>query len=45
VLKYYAELSEPEIARALGVPRGTVKSRVFNGLARLRLALARLQLT
>ena len=45
VLKYYAELSEPEIARVLGVPRGTVKSRVFNGLARLRLARARLQLT
>jgi RNA polymerase sigma-70 factor (ECF subfamily) len=44
VLKYFGDLSEPEIACALGIPRGTVKSRLFNGLARLRVALARFQL-
>jgi RNA polymerase sigma factor (sigma-70 family) len=36
VLRYYADLSEAEIAEALSIPRGTVKSRLFNGLARLR---------
>jgi RNA polymerase sigma factor (sigma-70 family) len=36
VLRYYADLSEAEIAEALTIPRGTVKSRLFNGLARLR---------
>ena len=39
VLRYYAELSEAEIAQALSIPRGTVKSRLFNGLARLRAAM------
>ncbi|HEV8636235.1 MAG TPA: RNA polymerase sigma factor [Chloroflexota bacterium] len=39
VLRYYADLNEAEIAEALGVPRGTVKSRLFNGLARLRAVL------
>jgi RNA polymerase sigma-70 factor (ECF subfamily) len=43
VLRYYADLNEAEIAEALGVPRGTVKSRLFNGLARLRTALAHLR--
>ncbi len=45
VLKYFAELDEAEIAAALAIPRGTVKSRVFNGLARLRLKLAELRPT
>jgi RNA polymerase sigma factor (sigma-70 family) len=40
VLKYYADLDEAEIARALGIPRGTVKSRLSHGLSRLRSALA-----
>ena len=44
VLRYYAELPEEDIARTLGIPRGTVKSRLFHGLARLRVALARFQL-
>ena len=43
VLKYYADLKESEIAQALGVPRGTVKSRLFHGLARLRIVLAGLR--
>jgi RNA polymerase sigma-70 factor (ECF subfamily) len=43
VLRYYADLNEAEIAEALGIPRGTVKSRLFNGLARLRTALAHLR--
>ena len=43
VLRYHADLNEAEIAEALGIPRGTVKSRLFNGLARLRTALAHLQ--
>ena len=43
VLKYFAELDEAEIAQALAIPRGTVKSRVFHGLARLRVKLAELR--
>jgi RNA polymerase sigma-70 factor (ECF subfamily) len=43
VLRYYADLNEAEIAEALGIPRGTVKSRLFNGLARLRTALNHLR--
>jgi RNA polymerase sigma factor (sigma-70 family) len=37
--RYLLELSEAETADALGVPRGTVKSRLSRALARLRAAL------
>lgn len=36
ILRYYHDLSEAEIARALGVRPGTVKSLVSRGLAQLR---------
>ncbi|MEO3810371.1 SigE family RNA polymerase sigma factor [Sphaerisporangium sp. B11E5] len=36
VLRYYEDMSEPEIARALGVSVGTVKSTVSRGMAKLR---------
>jgi RNA polymerase sigma-70 factor (sigma-E family) len=40
VLRYYADLSETEIAQALGVSRGAVKSHAHRGVAALRVALA-----
>ncbi len=36
VLRYYADLSVPEIARATGWREGTVKSRLHRALARMR---------
>ena len=36
LLRYYAEMSVAEAAETLGIPVGTVKSRLFNALARLR---------
>jgi RNA polymerase sigma-70 factor (ECF subfamily) len=34
--RYFLELSEAEMADALGVARGTVKSRLSRAIARLR---------
>ena len=39
VLRYYAELTEPEIAEAMGVSRGAVKSHTARGMTALRSAL------
>ena len=36
ILRYYGELSEAEIADALGISRGAVKTHAHRGLARLR---------
>jgi RNA polymerase sigma-70 factor (ECF subfamily) len=38
--RYFLELSEAEAAEALGIPRGTVKSRLSRALGRLRVQLA-----
>lgn len=38
-LRYYADLSIPEIARVLGWAEGTVKSRIHRGLRRLEQTL------
>lgn len=40
VLRYYADLSVPEVASALGVPLGTAKSRISRGVDALRAAVA-----
>jgi RNA polymerase sigma-70 factor (ECF subfamily) len=39
-LRYFLDLDEAATAATLGVPRGTVKSRLSRALARLRLQLA-----
>ncbi|HET7168984.1 MAG TPA: sigma-70 family RNA polymerase sigma factor [Candidatus Limnocylindrales bacterium] len=39
--RYLLDLSEAETAEALGIPRGTVKSRTARALGRLRAALQR----
>lgn len=41
VLRYYADLSEQDIASTLGLTKGAVKSHAHRGLAGLRAALAR----
>ena len=38
-LRFYADLTVPAVAAVLGIPEGTVKSRLHTGLARLRAAL------
>jgi RNA polymerase sigma-70 factor, ECF subfamily len=38
-LAYYGGLTQSELAVRLGVPRGTIKSRTFTALARLRALL------
>ena len=40
VLHYYLDLTLPETAQALGVPVGTVKSRLHRALAALRLTVS-----
>ncbi len=39
VLRFHADLTVPAIAAALGIPEGTVKSRLHHALGRLRVAL------
>ena len=41
LLRYFEELSEKEIAAAMGIPVGTVKSRLHTAMSRLRVDLAR----
>ena len=40
VLRYYEDLSEAQIAEALGCARGTVKSQASSAIAALRRAVA-----
>ena len=42
VLRYYADLSEAEIATAMGISRGAVKSHTARGMTALRAALEQL---
>jgi RNA polymerase sigma factor (sigma-70 family) len=44
-LAYWGGLTQAQIATALGIPPGTVKSRTFNALAKLRDALRRAEPT
>jgi RNA polymerase sigma factor (sigma-70 family) len=41
LLRYFEELSEKEVAAAMGIPVGTVKSRLHAAIARIRVDLAR----
>jgi RNA polymerase sigma factor (sigma-70 family) len=41
VLRYYADLSEAQIAEAMGISAGAVKSHAHRGLAGLRATLER----
>ena len=38
-LRFFADLPIGEIARRLGIPEGTVKSRLHNGLKQLKAAV------
>jgi DNA-directed RNA polymerase specialized sigma24 family protein len=38
--RYFLDLSESEMAEALSIPRGTVKSRLSRAITRLRRRLA-----
>ena len=40
VLRYYEELTEPEVAELLGISVGTVKSQAHRALAALRARVA-----
>lgn len=40
VLRYYGDLTQEEIAEALGLPSGTVKSRLHRALAAMQAAMA-----
>jgi RNA polymerase sigma-70 factor (sigma-E family) len=44
VLRYYADLSEAQIAAAMGISKGAVKSHTARGMAALRLILGREEL-
>jgi RNA polymerase sigma-70 factor (sigma-E family) len=44
VLRYYADLSEQDIAHTLGLTKGAVKSHAHRGLAALKAALERTEL-
>jgi len=39
ILRYYADLSEAEIAAAMGISKGSVKSHTARGMMALRAAL------
>ena len=39
VLRYYADLTVDQIAERVGVPPGTVKSRIHVGVERMRAAM------
>jgi RNA polymerase sigma-70 factor (sigma-E family) len=41
ILRYYVDLSEAQIADAIGISRGAVKSHASRGIAALRLSLER----
>ena len=42
-LRFYADLSVPEIAAALEIPEGTVKSRLHTSLSALRACLREIE--